>query len=29
MAQWLENKAFGSDLYPFLFPEERLAIAEA
>lgn len=29
MAQWFENKAFWSDLYPFLFPEERLAIAEA
>lgn len=29
MAQWFANQAFWSDLYPFLFPEERLAIAEA
>jgi SAM-dependent methyltransferase len=29
MAQWFENKAFWSELYPFLFPEGRLAAAEA
>ena len=28
MSEWFENESFWSEMYPFLFPEERFHLAE-